>query len=92
MKTTLEVSITTPDRGILMVHKEINLPFAPHCDMTISDIAWKNEKKIISVSLIIDPDSQEPSLYIRLESDNAKDADEQNCLTKTYESCEWQSI
>jgi len=89
MKVLMEVPITNAQGGPRPAPRlEVDLPFAPHVDMPVWHVAWKDSRKVKSVALQFDLDG-EPSLIITLEPEHASNVKEQEHLLEQYKGHGW---
>ena len=89
MKVVMEVPITKSQGGSRPAPRlEVDLPFAPHIDMPVWHVAWKDSRKVIGVALQFDLDD-EPSLIITLEPEHASNVEEQDQLLEQYKGHGW---
>ncbi len=89
MKATMNVAITKPGGGIKLARKTVDLPFVPYIGMEIECIAWKEARKVLNVTLSFDPDYKDPSLYIYMGKEEAKDEKGQDYLSEMYKGHDW---
>ena len=89
MKVVMEVPIIKAQGGPRSAPRlEVDLPFAPHIDMPVWHVAWKDSRKVEGVALQFDIDD-EPSLIITLEPEHASDIKEQEKLLEQYKGHGW---
>jgi hypothetical protein len=89
MKAILEVVITKAGGGTATVRNAVDLPFAPYPGMEVECSAWKFSRPVKGTILSLDPDSNEPCLYIHLGTDETRDAEEQRQLIESYKGHGW---
>jgi len=92
MRAFMEVVITKPGGGVRTVKKEVDLPFAPAIGMSVWCQAWKDTRKVKDVSLCFDPDDYEASLWIGMETEETRNAEEQERLVEQYKGHGWSVI
>lgn len=92
METTFNVAITKPGGGIRFAKKKVDITFAPFVGMDVECSAWKSSRKIVAVTLSLEPETDEPSLFIELQRDNAKNEQDQEELMKMYKAHGWETI
>jgi hypothetical protein len=88
MKVVMEVPIIMQGGPRPTPHLEVDLPFAPHIDMPVWHIAWKDSRKVKGIALQFDLDN-EPSLIITLEPEHASSVEEQEQLLEQYKGHGW---
>lgn len=89
MKVVMEVPIIKAQGGPRSAPRlEVDLPFAPHIDMPVWHVAWKDSRKVKGVALQFDLDD-EPSLIITLEPEHASNVEEQEQLLEQYKGRGW---
>jgi hypothetical protein len=92
MKAILEVVITKPGGGTATVHNEVDLPFAPYPGMDVECSAWKFARPVKGTTLSLEPDSNEPCLYVHLGRDETEGAEEQRQLIESYKGHGWNML
>ncbi len=89
MKVVMEVPIIKTQGGARPAPRlEVDLPFAPHIDMPVCHVAWKDSRKVEGVALQFDRDD-EPSLIITLEPEHASNVEEEEQLLEQYKGHGW---
>ena len=89
MKVKMTVAITKPGGGVEIVHKEVDLPFAPNIGMEIECFAWKSQREVKNVTLSFDQDYKEAYLSLHMGKDETKNEKEQNQLVEMYKEDGW---
>ncbi len=90
MKATFSVHVVIEQGGGLheMLHKSVDLPFAPVVGMDLEDIAWKEARPILAVSLnIMDPDA--PTFYVSLGIIECIDKKHAEQIVETHKLAGW---
>jgi len=89
MKVVMMVPITKPEGGIVFLHKDFDLPFAPYIGMEIECCIFNAPKKVTHASLIFDSDYENPYVYIPLELLETSNEAEQKRRVEAYKDDGW---
>lgn len=89
MKVVMMVPITKPGGGIVFLHKDFELPFAPYIGMEIECCIFDAPQKVTNASLIFDSDDENPYLYIPFELLKTSNEAEQKSRVETYKNDGW---
>lgn len=88
MKVVMMVPITKPEGGIVFLHKDFDLPFAPYIGMEIECCIFDAPQKVTHASLIFDSEPN-PYLYIPLGILKTPNKNEQDKFVEMYKEDGW---
>ncbi len=90
MKAILNVLVVTEGNGGAQeMWKTIDLPFAPSLEMEVECSPWDSPRKVKGVRLCLDPDDDQPYLFIWMGREEVDTDEQKESRIERYESHGW---